>query len=70
MKSLVYRGRAEYCLSMLEIVSSVEAKNNLASMAECWHRLAHEADEREQREHCGKELGADDPVAWLSRSRP
>jgi hypothetical protein len=67
MKSLVYRGRAEYCLSMLEIVSSVEAKNNLASMAECWHRLAREADERE---HCGKERGADDPVAWLSRSRP
>jgi hypothetical protein len=48
MKSAAYRRLAEQALAMVELVSSEEAKNTLFSMAQCWHRLAQEAEELER----------------------
>jgi hypothetical protein len=48
MKSAAYRRLAEQSLAMVELVSSEEAKSTLFSMAQCWHRLAQEAEEFER----------------------
>jgi hypothetical protein len=48
MDSTTYRGLAEQCLSILGVVTSDEGKANLIAMAQCWHRLAQEAEERER----------------------
>jgi hypothetical protein len=45
MKSTDYREFARSCLAMVESVSSEEARASLISMAQCWHRLAQEAEE-------------------------
>jgi hypothetical protein len=42
-----YRRLAEQSLAMVELVLSDEAKSTLFSMAQCWHRLAQEAQELE-----------------------
>jgi hypothetical protein len=48
MKSAAYRRLAEQSLAMVELESSEEAKKTLFSMAQCWHRLAQQAEEFER----------------------
>jgi hypothetical protein len=63
MKSAAYRRLAEQSLAMVELVSSEEAKNTLFSMAQCWHRLAQEAEEFEG----GDVVSVENPAPALTR---
>lgn len=46
--SVKYRKNAQECFAMAELVGSAEAKQFLVSMAQRWHRLAHEVEEQER----------------------
>jgi len=48
MKSVEYRAYTRGCLAMVETVASEEAKSSLILMAQCWHRLAREAEDAER----------------------
>jgi hypothetical protein len=63
MKSVEYRRLAEQSLAMVELVSSEEAKNTLFSIAQCWHRLAQEAEEFER----GDVVSVENPAPALTR---
>jgi hypothetical protein len=50
LKSIEYRAYARDCLVMIERVASEAARASLVSMAQCWHRLARDAEEAERPE--------------------
>jgi hypothetical protein len=60
MKSVEYRAYPTSCLAMVETVASEEARSSLILMAQCWHRLAREAETRNGRAPRGapEEAGA------------
>jgi hypothetical protein len=49
-RSVAYPRHAQDCLALVELVSSEEAKSSLFGMAQCFHRLAQEAEAGERAE--------------------
>jgi hypothetical protein len=47
-RGVAYRRHAEECLAMVELVMSEKAKSSLFGMAQCFHRLAQEAEAAER----------------------
>jgi hypothetical protein len=47
-RTVAYRRHAEECLAMVELVTSEKAKSSLFGMAQCFHRLAQEAEAAER----------------------
>ena len=47
-RSFAYRRHAQDCLAMVELVSSEEAKSSLFGTAQCFHRLAQQAEAGER----------------------
>ena len=64
-RSIAYRRHAQDCLAMVELVSSEEAKSSLFGMAQCFRRLAQEAEAAERADVVSKRDvspgGAGDP---------
>jgi hypothetical protein len=47
-RSVTYRKYAQACLAMIESVQGQQEKSSLLTMAQCWHRLATEAEQAER----------------------